>query len=62
MNPALPGTMMICPDCHVGRVARSWVFADGLLLHLAILLLPFVIVGAIIWLLVRQGTTQGARA
>jgi hypothetical protein len=44
---ALPLPALACPDCALGREARRSVWSDDFAHHLAVALLPFVVIGAI---------------
>jgi|GEM_PF-3488304 len=45
---------MFCPDCPTAREARALVLDDQPLLHLAGVLVPFVLVALVVSMLIRR--------
>lgn len=49
------GTALACPDCETARVVRASVQGDGFWTYLLMMLVPFLLIGAVSALLYRVG-------
>lgn len=46
--------LLACPDCAVGRAARSLVISDAFVLHLVFVGLPFLVLAMVVRAIARR--------